>query len=45
MVAAFSETSTVTSEKDVVKQGMKNSKSFKNYELYWSHSSIFTSQK
>ena len=44
MVAAFSETSTVTSKKDVVKQGMNNSKSFKNYELYLSHSSIFALQ-
>ena len=44
MVAAFSETSTVTSKKEVVKQGMNNSESFKNYELYWSHSSIFMSQ-
>ena len=40
MVATFSETSAVTSKKDVVKQGMKNSKSFKNYELYLSHSTI-----
>ena len=33
IVAAFSETSAVTSKKDIVKQGMNNSKSFKNYEL------------
>ena len=41
MVANFSETSAVTSKKDVVKQGMNNSESFKNYELYLSRSSIF----
>ena len=41
MVANFSETSAFTSKKDVVKQGMNNSKSFKNYELIWSHSSVF----
>ena len=42
MVATFGETSADISKKDVVKQGMNNSKSFKNYELNWSHSSIFT---
>ena len=31
MVANFSEMGAVTSEKVVVKQGMKNSKSFKSY--------------
>ena len=31
MVANFSETGAVTSEKVVVKQGMKNSESFKSY--------------
>ena len=41
MVANFSQTGAVTSEKVVVKQGMNNSKSFKNYELIWSHSSVF----
>ena len=35
MVATFSETSAVTSEKYVVKQGMNKSKSFKNFELIW----------
>ena len=44
MVATFSEMSAATSKKDLVKQGMNNSKSFKNYELNWSHSSIFASQ-
>ena len=33
MVATSSKTSAVTSKKDLVKQGMSNSKSFKNYEL------------
>ena len=41
VAATFSEMSAVTSEKYVVKQGMNNSKSFKNYELVWSHSSVF----
>ena len=41
MLATFRETSVVTSKKDVFKQGMNNSKCFKNYELYWLHSSIF----
>ena len=40
MVATFSDTSAVISKKYVVKQGMNNSKSFKNYELIWSHSSV-----
>ena len=44
MVAAFSETSVATSRKDVVKQGMNNSKSIKGYELNWSQSSIFALQ-
>ena len=45
MVATFSEVSAVTSKKDVVKKGMNNiSKSFKNYKLYLSRSSIFASQ-
>ena len=44
MVATFSETSAVASKKDVVKQGINNSKSFKNYEMYFSHSSIFALQ-
>ena len=42
MVATFNEMSAVTPENYVVKQGMNNSKSFKNYELIWSHSSAFT---
>ena len=37
MVANVSETSTAISKKDVVKQGMNYSKSYKNYELYWLH--------
>ena len=41
MVAIFSETSAFTSKKYVVKQGMNISKSFKNYELIWSQSSVF----
>ena len=45
MVAAFSKRSAVTSKKDVVKQDINNpSKSFKNYKLYLSRSSIFASQ-
>ena len=31
-------------QKNVVKQGMNNSNSFKNYGLNWSHSSIFSLQ-
>ena len=41
MVATFSETSAGTSKKYVVKQGTNNLNSFKNYELIWSHSSVF----
>ena len=41
----FQWTSAVFSEKDVVKQGMNNSKSFKNVELNWLHSSIFVYTK
>ena len=41
MMATFNETSAVTSKKDLVKQGINNSKSYKNYELNWWHSSIF----
>ena len=44
MVATFSEMSAVTSKKDVVKQGMNDSKYLKNYELYLLHSSIFALQ-
>ena len=33
MVATFSETSAITSKKDVVKQNMNNSKSFQSYDL------------
>ena len=40
MVATFSETSAVASKKYVVKQGMNNLKSFKNYKLIWSHPSF-----
>ena len=45
MVATFGEASAVTSKKDIVKEGMSNSKSFKNYELYLSHSFIFALQQ
>ena len=41
VVATFNEASAASSKKYVVNQGMKNSKSFKNYELIWSHCSIF----
>ena len=41
----FQWTSAVSSEKDVVKQGMNNSKAFKNVELNWLHSSIFVYTK
>ena len=41
IVANFSKTSAVTFKKYVVKQGMNNSKSFKNYELIWSHFPVF----
>ena len=37
LVATFSETNTVSSKKYVVKKGMKNSKSFKNFEFIWLH--------
>ena len=42
MVASFSETSAASSKKYVVKQGMKNLKSFKNYEWIWEHYFLFT---
>ena len=41
MVATFNEMSAVTPQNYVVKQGMNNSKSFKNYELIRLHPSVF----
>ena len=38
---ANGETTAVTSRKYVAKKGMNNSKSFKKYEVFWSHSSVF----
>ena len=38
MMVTFIEASGVTFKKNVVTQGMKNSNSFKNYTLIWSHS-------
>ena len=40
----FCETSAASSKQYVVKQGMENSTSFKNYELIWSHYFSFTLQ-